>query len=228
MERSCSGACEAHKELKRTLKTCSGYFLLSIYLLPLDIASITTKLLSPLYITASMLIEERGAEAETCREDTIDNTLVIPAPILHDVYHMLRTRGGEGNEWIVALGCQEITGKKVAVHAYDLNCSLSTPTSAETDYGSLDSVLEFYELCGVKIVGLAHIHPWNAKDVHPSRIDIETHHRWEEYYDGEFIGIVFTSGVFRIFHGGKCRIRTEILGNGVRKRGENLYELELV
>ena len=220
---------EVYIEFKRVLRACTGYLLFSMYLLPLATAAITARFLSPLGSAAMKLIEvehtRKGAETD---ERSGSDVLVIPAPVLHNIYRMLRTRGGEMNEWIVALGCQEITGKKVVVHAYDLNCTLSTPTSAETDYGSLDRALDFYESVGARIVGLAHIHPWNSPNVHPSRIDIETQRRWEEYYGGEFIGIVFSnSGVFRIFHGGKSRLRTEILGSGVKKRGDGLYELEL-
>jgi len=81
--------------------------------------------------------------------------------------------------------------------------------------------------CGAQIAGFAHIHPWNTRDVAPSSTDIETHSRWEKFYNGRFIGIVFSnSGVFRIFHTEKCTFRPVITGKGVKKIGDDLYELE--
>ena len=132
-----------------------------------------------------------------------------------------------GREWVVALGYQEIEGKNVVTHVYNLRCPVSRSAEAEPDYGDLATALRFYERCGAQMAGLAHIHPWNGRNVSPSAVDIATHSRWEELYDGKFIGIVFTnSGVFKIFHGKKCVFRPVIAGKGVRRLGGGLYELE--
>lgn len=168
------------------------------------------------------------------REEEIDESvtpetveLIIPSTVLHEAFAELYRHGMHGKEWIVALGYQEIDGKCVVTHVYNLKCSISRAAEAESDYSDLARALRFYESCGAQIAGLAHIHPWNARSVAPSSIDIETHSRWEKLYDGRFIGIVFNnSGVFRIFHGRNCRFRPVIAGKGVRKIGADLYELE--
>jgi hypothetical protein len=161
-------------------------------------------------------------------ENTSENILLIPTSILYDAFSKLMEHGKNAREWIVALGYQQIDGKKVVTHVYNLNCTISRFTGAEADYGNLAKAMSFYELCGGNIVAIVHIHPWHSGSVSPSLIDIETQKRWEEFYKGEFLGIVFNnSGVFRIFMV-NSRLKPVIVGKGVRRIGSDLYELERI
>ena len=178
----------------------------------------------------SIITEAVGERREWKSDDSAalqKEELIIPSTTLYEAFAELYRHGMHGKEWIVALGYQKIDGKCIVTHVYNLKCSISKSAEAEPDYGDLSKALRFYENCGAQIAGFAHIHPWNGRSVAPSGIDIETHSRWEELYDGRFIGIVFNnSGVFRIFHSEKCRFRPAVIGNGVRKVGADLYELE--
>lgn len=172
-------------------------------------------------------IEEREEREKEEKHEGVKEKLIIPSTVLHEAFSELYRYGKHRREWIVALGYQKINGKQVVTHVYRLKCRVSRAAEAEPDYGDLSKALSFYERCGAQIAGLAHVHPWNASDVSPSSVDIETHSRWEELYDGKFIGIVFTnSGVFRIFHAGNCKFKPVIVGNGVRRIKGDLYELE--
>lgn len=208
------------------MRLACGYFLLSLYLAPLAAGAALARSLKPIHDLATALIHE-APERETEPEKEEAEKLVIPSTVLHEAFRMLIEHGMRGKEWIVALGYQEIEGKNVVTHVYNLNCPVSRAAEAEPDYGDLAAALRFYERCSAQIAGLAHIHPWSARSVAPSAVDIATHSRWEELYDGKFIGIVFTnSGVFRIFHGKRCVFRPVIAGKGVRRLGGDLYELE--
>ncbi len=168
--------------------------------------------------------ELKHETGEECREP---EELVIPSPVLYEAFSILISHGKKSKEWIVALGAQELDGKLVITRVYDVNCAISHTTGAEVDYQSLAKALRFYEECGYQIAGLAHIHPWNSETVSPSATDIKTHRQWEELYKGKFIGIVFNnSGVFRIFHGGKCKVKPKVVGKGVKRIGKELYRLE--
>ncbi len=206
-------------------KCTLAYLVRSIFLLPLATASALTVALEGVLRYADRL------EGCACRNgdgaEEKDNELLIPSPVLYEAYRLLARHGSNSREWVVALGSQEIDGKNVVTHVYDLKCSVSHSTGAEPDYSSLADALRFYENCGAMIAALAHIHPWHGRSVSPSAIDIETQRRWEELYGGRFIGIVFNnSGIFRIFHGGKSVLNPVITGEGVRRIGRYLYELE--
>lgn len=208
------------------MRLACGYSLLSIYLAPVAVGAVLTGLLEPLHRAANALTNEAPEQATESEPVEVEE-LLIPTTVLHEAFRMLVEHGNLGKEWVVALGYQKIEGRNIITHVYNLRCPVSETVEAEPDYGDLARALKFYESCGAQIAGLAHIHPWNARSVAPSAVDIATHSRWEELYDGRFIGIVFTnSGVFRIFHGKECRFRPVIVGNGVRRMGRNLYELE--
>ena len=224
--RDYSGASGAVEEFRKAVKLASGYFLLSLYLAPLAAGDGLARVLRPLHKLATALIHE-ASEQETEPGNEEREKLVIPSTVLHEAFRMLMEHGMRGREWVVALGYQEIEGRYIVTHVYNLNCSVSRAAEAEPDYGDLATALRFYERCGAQIAGLAHIHPWNARSAAPSAVDITTHSRWEEFYDGKFIGIVFTnSGAFRIFYTRKCRFRISIEGEGIRKLGDNLYVIE--
>jgi hypothetical protein len=197
--------------------------------------AIRTVALIPLAIGCRLALISAGALSFADRLEGLEETkayeeheeLVIPAPVLYEVFDILISHGKRSKEWIVALGAQELDGKLVITRVYDINCAISHATGAEVDYSSLGKALRFYEKCGYQIAGLAHIHPWNSETVSPSATDIKTHRQWEELYKGRFIGIVFNnSGVFRIFHGGKCKVKPKVVGKGVRMIGKDLYRFE--
>ena len=99
--------------------------------------------------------------------------------------------------------------------------------SAEGNPDGIFRAYDFYRLCGGKIVGLVHIHPWESDSVSPSCTDMEYQRKWERIYRGEFIGIVFNnSGIFRIFTAGRSRVSPEMLGRGVSRIGRDLYVLD--
>lgn len=226
-ERICiiNTAKEIVKDYKIVLRKLTAYTLRSIALLPLAVASKLTLALAKVLRFADRLecYELESEEIEKSKEEE----LVIPSPVLYEAFRILLSHGKDSREWIVALGSQKIDGKTVLTRVYDIECAVSHSTSAEPDYSSLAEALRFYEKCGYEIAGLAHIHPWFARTVSPSSIDIETHRKWEELYNGRFIGIVFNnSGIFRIFHGGKSVFKPVVVGKGVKKIGRDLYELE--
>ena len=230
-ERICiiNTAKEIVKDYKIILRKLTAYTLRSIALLPLAIASeLTLALVKVLRFADRLECYELKSEAEPEEiEKSKEEELIIPSPVLYEAFRILLSHGKDSREWIVALGSQKIDGKTVLTRVYDIECAVSHSTSAEPDYSSLAEALRFYEKCGYEIAGLAHIHPWFARTVSPSSIDIETHRRWEELYNGRFIGIVFNnSGVFRIFHGGKSVFKPVIIGKDVKKIGRDLYELE--
>ena len=208
-------------------KCTLAYLIRSIFLLPLAAASALTMALESVLRYADRLEGCAREEESEVEQHQLGKDLIIPSPVLYEAYRLLARYGSNSREWIVALGSQEIDGKNIITHVYDLKCSVSHSTGAEPDYSSLADALRFYEGCGAAIAALVHIHPWHGGSVSPSAIDIETQRRWEELYGGGFIGIVFNnSGVFRIFHGGKSAINPVITGDGVRKIGRDLYELE--
>ena len=221
---------EIVEDYKIILRKLMAYTLRSIALLPLAAASKLTLALAKVLRFADKLEGyelESEAEPEAIEKSKEREELVIPSPVLYETFRILLSHGKDSREWIVALGSQKIDGKTVLTRVYDIECAVSHSTSAEPDYSSLAEALRFYEKCGYEIAGLAHIHPWFARTVSPSSIDIETHRRWEELYNGRFIGIVFNnSGVFRIFHGGKSVFKPVVVGKGVKKIGRDLYELE--
>ncbi|WP_290901003.1 hypothetical protein [Ferroglobus sp.] len=217
------------QEFKKALKNMFGYFLLSLYLAPLAAGAAAARLLSFSFRLAERLIEVKlpGTEPEVKERVFGKDELIIPTTVLYEAFRILRKHGRYGREWIVALGYQEINGMNIVTHVHDTFCPVSLPASARADEGVISRILSFYERCGAKIAGFAHIHPWDARSVSPSAIDIKTHALWEELYDGKFIGIVFTnSGVFRIFHGRRCKFRPVIAGDGVRRIEGDLYALE--
>jgi len=212
-------------EYRIIVKKFAACALKAVVLFPLAFGCKLTLASARVLRFAERLEGELEVEHEEVKE--LKEELIIPSPVLYEVFRILLSHGKDSREWIVALGSQKIDGKTVVTRVYDLECTISYSTSAEPDYSSLAEALMFYEKCGYEIVGLAHIHPWHSRTVSPSSIDIETHRRWEELCKGRFIGIVFNnSGVFRIFHSGKSVFKPVVIGKDVRKLGKDLYELE--
>ena len=211
------------KGYKAVLRRFTACTLRTLALLPLATGSRITLALARLLRIADRLEEKE--EMPEIREE--GKELLIPSPVLYEAFRYLIEYGLRSREWIAVLGYQEIVGKKIVTCVNPVWCEKSSFAHAEVDYKDLADILRFYEKCGYEIAGLVHIHPWHGDSVHPSSTDMETHRKWEELYGGRFIGIVFNnSGVFRIFHAGRSVFRPVVVGEGVRRLGRDLYELE--
>lgn len=152
--------------------------------------------------------------------------IFIPSTLLHEAFSKLLKHGLKGKEWILLLGAHEFDRDLVVTHLFDPGCSFSGSTRAVGNPDGIFKAYDFYELCGARIVGAIHLHPWNSESVGPSWIDLKYQRKWEEAFGGEFIGIVFNnSGVFRIFTAGKSRLKPVLLGRGFEKKGRDLYVL---
>jgi len=213
------------------LRSLTANILRATALFPLAAGAAITKVMEGILNVAERIegiTPERAVAPERERAvRVLEGDIVLPSQILYECYTLLLISGERGKEDIAVIGGWEKGRTVIAGTVHQPHCSVSTPASAEVDYDSLAEHMKMMRFCGYRIVGVAHIHPWDSDDVHPSAKDIATQRRWERLF-GNVIGIVFTnSGVFRIFTA-DARPDVRVIGEGVEKIGDNLYRLSNV
>ncbi len=216
---------------KSVLRSLTANILRATALSPLAAGAAITKGMERLLHVADSIegrVPERAVAPE--RERVIrelEGEIVLPSQILYECYTLLLFSGEKGREDIAIIGGWEKDGTVIAGTVHQPYCSVSTPASAEVDYDSLAEHMKMLRFCGYRIVGVAHIHPWDSENVHPSAKDIATQERWERLF-GNVIGIVFSnSGVFRIFTA-NAKPDVKVIGEGVERLGGKLYRLSNV
>ncbi|WP_456329498.1 hypothetical protein [Archaeoglobus sp.] len=222
------GVEEILKTYRSVLRSLAANLLRATALFPLAAGAAITKGMERLLHVADR-IEGKAPERAVAPEREkvvrgLEGDIVLPSQILYECYTLLLFNGERGKEDIAIIGGWEKDGTVIAGTVHQPYCSVSTSTRAEVDYDSLAGHMKLLRFCGYKIVAVAHIHPWDSEDVHPSARDIATQRRWERLF-GNVIGIVFTnSGVFRIFTA-DAKPDVRIIGKDVEKVGDNLYRL---